>query len=402
MPTGRRRDPPGPRGRPGLRAPERRSRHRAVPGGGQGRLAAAGAHRSGDRAAACAAAWAAGRTRLRARHPALVRWRGRAGDHANRRPAGEAVELLEASDEDGAQQFADSVAAGTPRSKTYRDDQVQVDHRGLATALVGGFLAIGTERGVRDVIDADSGAKGTGSLADDPDASAARAALPDERLADAYLSKGGIAQLVANSDGPLATLGLVINPGASEGAAVALVADDDGLEVEIRSELDPDRTKAHPGFFSAFPAFEPTLAASLPAALARVRGFRGSRQDAEIAAEAGERRAAGAGGGGRRPAQPGEGSGRCRSGEGPPALARQRGGVRSAARAAATAARPEAAARARSCPARRRRSSSSSRATSTPSGRARRWPAWRTRSPRRSTPPSGSRLPRSASTRSVT
>jgi uncharacterized protein DUF3352 len=178
---------------------------------------------------------------------------------------GEAVELLEASDQAAAQQFADSIAAGTPRATTYRGVQLQVDHRGLATALVGGFLAIGTERGVRDVIGADSGAKGTGSLAGDPDASAARAALPDERLADAYLAKRGIAQLVANSEGALATLGLVINPGASQGAAAALVANDDGLEVQVRSELDPDRTKTHPGFFSAFPAFEPTLAASLPA-----------------------------------------------------------------------------------------------------------------------------------------
>ena len=177
---------------------------------------------------------------------------------------GEAVELLEARDEEGAQQFADSVAAGKPRSKTYRDVQVQVDHRGLATALVGGFLAIGTESGVRSVIDAGSGAKGTGSLAGAPDASTARAALPDERLADAYLSKDGIAELVANSGGPLATLGLVINPGASRGVAVALVANDDGLEVNVRSELDADRTKAHPGFFSAFPIFEPTLAAFLP------------------------------------------------------------------------------------------------------------------------------------------
>ena len=91
----------------------------------------------------------------------------------------------------------------------------------------------------------------------------------------------------------------MINPGASEGAAAALVAGDDGLEVDIRSELDADRTKAHPGFFSAFPAFEPTLAASLARALARLRGLRGPRQDAEIAAGAGERRAAGAGGGGR-------------------------------------------------------------------------------------------------------
>ena len=178
---------------------------------------------------------------------------------------GQEVEMLEASDVDGAHKFADSIAAGKPRSTTYRDVQVQVDRRGLATALVGGFLVIGTESGLRDVIDADSGAKGTGSLAGDPQATAARDALPDKRLADAYLSEDGIAELVANSRGPLATLAPVINPDASRGVAVALVASDDGLDVDVRSELDPHRAKAHPGFFSAFPSFEPQLAGSLPA-----------------------------------------------------------------------------------------------------------------------------------------
>jgi Protein of unknown function (DUF3352) len=180
------------------------------------------------------------------------------------RGLGQEVELLEVSDVDGAQKFAESVAAGKLRSRTYRDVQVQIDHRRLATALIGGFLAIGTQSGLRDVIDADSGEKGTGSLAGDPEATAARAALPDQRLADAYLSKHGIAELVANSRGPLATLASVINPDASLGVAVALVASDDGLDVDVRSELDPDRAKAHPGFFSAFPPFEPTLAAALP------------------------------------------------------------------------------------------------------------------------------------------
>jgi uncharacterized protein DUF3352 len=180
------------------------------------------------------------------------------------RGLGQEVELLEASDVDGAHKFAASIAAGKLRSKTYRDVQVQVDHRGLATALVGGFLAIGTASGLRDVIDADSGAEGTGSLAGDPLATAARDTLPGKRLADAYLSKDGVAELVARSRGPLATLASVINPDASRGVAVALVAGDDGFDVAVRSELDPQRAKAHPGFFSAFPSFEPKLAGSLP------------------------------------------------------------------------------------------------------------------------------------------
>jgi hypothetical protein len=174
------------------------------------------------------------------------------------------VQLLEASDDSGAREFADSIAAGTPRSTTYRDVEVRVDRRGLATALVAGFLAVGTRSGVREAIDADSGAKGTGSLAGDKEAGAARDALPDKRLADAYLSPDGIAELVANPRGPLGTLASVINPDASQGVAAALVAGDDGLDLDLRSELDPRRAKSHPGFFSAFPSFEPELASSLP------------------------------------------------------------------------------------------------------------------------------------------
>jgi hypothetical protein len=47
---------------------------------------------------------------------------------------------------------------------------------------------------------------------------------------------------------------------------MALVADEAGIGVDIRSELNEARAKAQPGFFAAFPKFEPTLAGSLPAA----------------------------------------------------------------------------------------------------------------------------------------
>jgi hypothetical protein len=179
--------------------------------------------------------------------------------------AAEEVQLLEVSDLAGAQGFADSIASGKPQKTRYRDVEVQTDRRGLATAEVGGFLAIGRESGIRDVIDAQSGAKGTGSLADDPAAAAARSALPDQRLADVYLSRGGIARLVANPRGPFSTFASVVSPGASRGVAAALVASDGGLDVDVRSELDPKKAKAHPGFFSAFPSFEPSLSGSLPA-----------------------------------------------------------------------------------------------------------------------------------------
>jgi hypothetical protein len=118
---------------------------------------------------------------------------------------------------------------------------------------------------VRAVIDAQSGAAGTSSLADDPKATAARDALPAERLADAYLSPDGIAKLVGNPRGPFATLDAAVDPTASDGVAMGLVADEGGIDVDIRSELNEARAKAQPGFFAAFPEFQPTLNGSLPA-----------------------------------------------------------------------------------------------------------------------------------------
>jgi hypothetical protein len=187
--------------------------------------------------------------------------------------AAEEVQLLEASDSKGGQAFANSISSGKTQTSSYRGVDVQVDRRGLATALVGGFLAIGRESGIRDVIDAHSGAKGTSSLADDPAATAARDALPDERLADAYLSRTGIARLVDNPHAPLSSFAAAISPSASRGAAAALIAKGSGLDLDVRSGLDPGRAKAHAGFFAAFPSFKPTLSGSLPAGSLGYLGF---------------------------------------------------------------------------------------------------------------------------------
>jgi hypothetical protein len=173
------------------------------------------------------------------------------------------VLLLEAADERGAKRFASSIAAGDVTSTRYRGVAVSVDGRGLATAQVGGFLAIGRESGVRDAIDAGTGAGNTRSLSDSSAADDVIGALPDDRLAEAYLSRDGVSQLVAASGGALASLAPFLEPDASDGAAAALVADGDGLRVVIHSALDADREKSSPGFFSAFPSFSPSLAADL-------------------------------------------------------------------------------------------------------------------------------------------
>ena len=178
--------------------------------------------------------------------------------------ASDDIELLQVSDADGARKFARSLA-GAIRTRSYHGVPVSVDRRGLATAIVDGFLVMGGKAGVHAVIDARSGASAGGSLADDPSAAAARDALPDQRLADAYLSPDGVARLVANPRGPLSTLDATLDPAATEGAAFAVVASEDGLEVAVRSKLDPQRASAQPSFFAAFPGFTPALIGSLPA-----------------------------------------------------------------------------------------------------------------------------------------
>lgn len=177
-------------------------------------------------------------------------------------PAGggaEQVQLLEEGDPDGADEFASKLAAGTPRTEDYRDVEVATDSRGLTTASVEGFLAIGTEAGVRQVVDVATGAEGTEPLSDEDIAADLRDELPPDRFAEAYVSADGIASLIAGAASPLSSLEPFIDAPSSEGAAASVGAEDGSLELAIRSSLDPERERTNPGFFAAFPEFEPEL-----------------------------------------------------------------------------------------------------------------------------------------------
>jgi len=170
----------------------------------------------------------------------------------------EQVVLLEFEEAEGAEAYADRLAAGTPAVEDYQGVEVSEDERGLASAKVEDFLVLGTSDGVRDVVDAAAGADGAGSLAAEETATQAREQLPDHRLAEAYLSGEGVEQL-AGEAGPLRGVSLLLAPGASEGAAAALVTEDGAVELVVRSQIDPERSDASPQFFAAFPRFEPSL-----------------------------------------------------------------------------------------------------------------------------------------------
>ena len=183
----------------------------------------------------------------------------------------ERVQLLETTDAERAQRYAESITSGVPETSSYRDVEISEDGQGLASAVVDDFLLLGASQGVRAVIDVATGADGAQSLADDSVATRALDELPEHRFAEAYLSADGIKAFVASPRGELSTFAPLVDSTASRGAALALSAEEDGLSLATRSVLDPDRSDAEPGFFAAFEDFNPELPDELqPDALAYV------------------------------------------------------------------------------------------------------------------------------------
>lgn len=177
--------------------------------------------------------------------------------------AAQQVQLIEVDDADGAREYADSIAAGSPEAEDYREIEVSVDERGLASALVDDFLVLGSAPGVRAIIDVATEASDTQSLAADATATEAIDALPEQRFAEAYFSRDGITAYFSSPDSVLSSFEPLLDSRVARGAAIALSADDGGFSVASRSILDPERAQAKPGFFTAFEAFEPSLTESL-------------------------------------------------------------------------------------------------------------------------------------------
>jgi Protein of unknown function (DUF3352) len=170
----------------------------------------------------------------------------------------EVTTLLEIGDAEVANRFVQDHTGDEPQTESYRDHELG-SSGGLTVATAGDFVVAGPDAAVKRVIDTDAGG---GSLADSEPADEVRDALPDLRLAELIVSEHGAAELLAPG-GSLAPFEAFVNARATLGAGAALVAREDGFELEIHSVLDPERAANAPGFFAAFPSFEPALEGSV-------------------------------------------------------------------------------------------------------------------------------------------
>jgi hypothetical protein len=167
--------------------------------------------------------------------------------------------LLEVGNAAGAEDFAGELTGRGTASEPYRD--VQVTTKGdVSTATVNGFLVVGAKRAVESVIDTDVGAARSLELSDTADE--VDEELPDDALVKAYVSDEGADDLF-RAGAPLGPFEAFVNSDATRGAGAALVADGDGIEIATESLLDAERLENSPGFFEAFPPFEPSLADEL-------------------------------------------------------------------------------------------------------------------------------------------
>jgi hypothetical protein len=161
--------------------------------------------------------------------------------------------LLEIGDQDGAARFVRRVA-GEESGEAHRGVDV-VGGSGAVAATVGDFVVVGPDAEVKSVIDTDAGGP---TLADAGWVDELRDGFPDLRLAELLVSAEGADELFAPG-APLGSFEVFVNARATRGAGAALVATEDGLELDIDSLLDSERVDAAPGFFGAFPGFEPAL-----------------------------------------------------------------------------------------------------------------------------------------------
>lgn len=178
---------------------------------------------------------------------------------AGKKAPSEEAFLAGVGDRSGAEEFIAKIApaGAAPTPSKQGDATLDVYAGGFATAFVEGQLAFGAEPAVRAILDV---AAGTRPALKDSTQGAARDDLSEARFAEVYVSRAGIRALLAGRVGPAAQLETFVDYGASSGLAAGVIAEDDGLEIELVSRLDPKLAKKSPSFFSGLPAFEPDLA----------------------------------------------------------------------------------------------------------------------------------------------
>lgn len=171
--------------------------------------------------------------------------------------------LLEVAGSEGANEFADNYLRGGVTETDLDGITLRTDARGTAAAIAGGFLIIGDEAAVRETVEV--ARDRAPSIAEDPGYQAIEEELPDERIADAWLSPPLAMTLFSGREASLRPFDTFVNADATEGVAASLSLGPDDAMISVRSSQDPKAPVAERDFFTALPPFEPTLADSVGA-----------------------------------------------------------------------------------------------------------------------------------------
>jgi hypothetical protein len=160
-------------------------------------------------------------------------------------------------DSDKANQFLTGVGGGAPKPAKQNGAVLSVYPSGFASARAGDELIFGSEAAVRAALDARSG---KAPRLEDSDLDAARDDLPDIRVAEVYLSRDGVQRTLAGRPGTATQLDTFVDYGATKAMAASATIKDDGVEINVVSELDPALEQKSPTVFADLPEFTPGLA----------------------------------------------------------------------------------------------------------------------------------------------
>jgi hypothetical protein len=175
-------------------------------------------------------------------------------------PMGSTAEAYVVGVGDNAQanRFLNSLAPSGPATlDTIGGASLSAYRSGFATARSGDQLLFGSEAAVRAALAAKAGQQPglEGSVQD-----RAREQLPDVRFAEVYLSRAGVQRFLPPTATGASQLNTFVDYGATSGMAVGARARDDGVQVNLVSELDPKLEPRSPTVFASLPEFEPGLA----------------------------------------------------------------------------------------------------------------------------------------------
>jgi hypothetical protein len=175
-------------------------------------------------------------------------------------PKGSTAEAYVVGVGDNAQanRFLNSLAPSGPATlDTIGGASLSAYGSGFATARSGDQLLFGSEAAVRAALAAKAGQQ-PGLEGSDQDR--AREQLPDVRFAEVYLSRAGVQRFLPPTATGASQLNTFFDYGATSGMAVGARARDDGVQVNLVSELDPKLEPRSPTVFASLPEFEPGLA----------------------------------------------------------------------------------------------------------------------------------------------